>query len=224
MDGQPVRSSLAVVRDAFACGDDLARTILAQCRETAARSGALLWPRGEDRPETVLLLHGTARELTYGRSGVMLVFHQLECGELFGALVTVETAGSAVRVEAVTAARIACFAADVLVRLMESYSAVAMAMTRQLARRLDQMRHRMADTVLLSAKGRVCAELLRLGQASEDRTISPLPVFTDLALITQTTRETVSRTISELEKRGIVARVTDGLQVVAPHRLEEMAY
>jgi CRP/FNR family transcriptional regulator, cyclic AMP receptor protein len=44
------------------------------------------------------------------------------------------------------------------------------------------------------------------------------------ALHVQSTRETVSRTISALEKRGIIKRDGDALTVVAPHRLEELIF
>jgi CRP/FNR family cyclic AMP-dependent transcriptional regulator len=51
-----------------------------------------------------------------------------------------------------------------------------------------------------------------------------MPVFSELALSLQTTRESVSRAVSALEKRGIVKRVDGGLAIVAPHRLEELVY
>ena len=43
-----------------------------------------------------------------------------------------------------------------------------------------------------------------------------------LAVRVHPTRETVSRTLSALERRGIVRREADALVVVAPHRLEGM--
>jgi len=55
-------------------------------------------------------------------------------------------------------------------------------------------------------------------------TIAPAPVLSQLALQVQSTRETVSRAISALEKRGIIRRDPQGLTVVAPHRLEELIY
>jgi DNA-binding MarR family transcriptional regulator len=51
-----------------------------------------------------------------------------------------------------------------------------------------------------------------------------MPVFAEMALALQTTRETVSRTINGLEKRGIVKRADNALAIVAPHRLEELIY
>jgi CRP/FNR family transcriptional regulator, cyclic AMP receptor protein len=110
------------------------------------------------------------------------------------------------------------------VRLMESYSCVGVAITRHLSGRLATMRRRMVEAAMLSATGRIAAELLRRADASEDRTIRPMPVFSDFAITVQSTRETVSRTVSQLEKRGVVKRVEGGLQIVAPHRLEELVY
>ena len=53
-------------------------------------------------------------------------------------------------------------------------------------------------------------------------TIRPAPVIADLALRVATTRETASRAVNGLERRGIIRRDGDGLTVVAPNRLEEM--
>jgi predicted transcriptional regulator len=47
-------------------------------------------------------------------------------------------------------------------------------------------------------------------------------VLTSLAVRVNSTRETVSRSINALERRGIIRREADTLIIVAPHRLEEM--
>jgi hypothetical protein len=87
-------------------------------------------------------------------------------------------------------------------------------------RRLDQLTL-MIDRNTLSAVGRIHAELWRRAERS-GWTISPPPVLAALALDLQTTRETVSRTVSALERRGVVRRTPDALIVVAPRRLEGM--
>ena len=71
-------------------------------------------------------------------------------------------------------------------------------------------------------QGRVHAELLRLARLADGRVIRPAPVLAKLAVRVQSTRETVSRTINALERRGIIRRERDALVIVAPHRLEEM--
>jgi CRP-like cAMP-binding protein len=128
------------------------------------------------------------------------------------------------QIEAVAKSAGAIFGTSTVVRLMETNHGIAMAISRQLSARIAAMRRRMVESALLSATGRISAELLRLARDQTDRTIRPMPVLTELATTVQSTRETVSRTISQLERRGIVERVERGLRVVAPHRLEELVY
>jgi CRP/FNR family transcriptional regulator, cyclic AMP receptor protein len=213
--------SLAVIRAAFGCESDLAQTIAALARHSTHPGGALLWPL-PDRDETTLMTRGTAQEVAYGRDGAMLVLLPLAPGDFYGSLVG--SGESEAQVEATSAGAGAHFGGGAVVRLMESYACVGVAITRHLSGRLAALRRRMVEAAMLSATGRIAAELLRRSAASADRTIRPMPVFAELATAVQSTRETVSRTVSQLEKRGLVMRTEGGLQVVAPHRLEELVY
>lgn len=214
-------SALAVVRAAFGCGDGLARTITSLARHGDHPRGAQLWPL-DGRDETTLLLRGQAHEVAYGREGAMLVLLPLVPGDFYGSMAG--SGDSETVVEAVTDGAGAHFGDGAVVRLMESYSCVAVAFARHLSSRLATMRRRMVEAAMLSATGRIAAELLRRAKAGDDQVIRPMPIFSELATTVQSTRETVSRTVSQLEKRGVVKRVDGGLQVVAPHRLEELVY
>lgn len=88
------------------------------------------------------------------------------------------------------------------------------------AGQLHYVLDRLALRVSLSAVGRVYRELLRI--AGPENTISPLPVVAALALSAQTTRETGSRAISDLERRGIVSRDATKLTILSRRLLEEL--
>lgn len=208
---------------AFGCNEALAQTIASLGRATALSRGQVLYPL-PDRAETSLLVAGRAQEAAYGREGGVLILHELGPGEFYGSLVGHGDGHGDAQVEALTAGRAIHYGEESVIRLMESYATVAVAVTRQLARRLASMRERMVQATLLSATGRVCAELLRLSRQSGDGVIRPQPVLAELAQRVQSTRETVSRTVSKLERSGILERRDDGLAVIAPHRLEEMVY
>lgn len=220
--GSASGNSLAAIRQAFGCGEALAATIAALARESRMPRGAVLWPL-PGRDETTLLTLGRAAELAYGREGAVLVLHSIAPGEFYGSLMGAGGEG-ATQVEALADSAGAHFSTATVLRLMESHSSVALALARQMAARIEAMRRRMVESALLSATGRIAAELLRLAQAAPDRTIRPVPVWAELAVQVQSTRETVSRAVSQWEKRGLVKRVDGGLQVVAPHRLEELVY
>lgn len=210
------------IADAFACDSDLAGIISALAHETSHSRGAVLWPI-PDRDETTLIVAGSAQEVAYGQDGAMLQLMVLGRGDLYGALMGAGDSDTS-QTEAVSEGRGAHFTTAALVRLMDSYGAVSRAINRQLASRLEALRRRMVEATLLSVTGRISAELLRRSALSKDRTIRPVPVMSELALSVRSTRETVSRTVSQLEKRGLLKRVEGGLQIVAPHRLEEMVY
>lgn len=219
----PPDDSLAAIRDAFGCDEQLASTILAVARAGRMLRASVLWPL-PGRDETTLLTSGRAAEIAYGREGAVLVLYSIAAGEFYGSLLGGGAEQGDTRIEALIDSTGVHFSSAALVRLMESYSNVALALTRQMARRIEAMRQRMVETALLSATGRIAAELLRRARASSDGTIRPLPVFSELAVEVQTSRETVSRAISQWERRGLVKRVEGGLQVDSPHRLEELVY
>jgi len=63
-----------------------------------------------------------------------------------------------------------------------------------------------------------------MAQMGDGRSIRPAPVLSALALRVQSTRETVSRAVNALERRGIIRRDADGLTIVAPQRLQELIF
>jgi predicted transcriptional regulator len=82
------------------------------------------------------------------------------------------------------------------------------------------MLDRMAARTTLTAYGRVYAELLRL--AGPSNRIEPPPVLSALALSVHTTRETTSRAIAHLLRRGIVSRTDEALNILAPRLLADL--
>ncbi len=92
-----------------------------------------------------------------------------------------------------------------------------------LALRLSHTLSGLIDTHTLSVKGRICAELLRLsapiGVEPDKYIIRPGPIFVDLARRINSTRETVSRTVNELKRMGVVSRQPGALIIQDPGAL-----
>ena len=59
-----------------------------------------------------------------------------------------------------------------------------------------------------------------IGVDPDRHIVRPNPVFVDLALRINSTRETVSRTVSELQKKGIVSREPGALVIQSPEKLK----
>ncbi len=218
-----------VIARTFNCAADLAQVIgaKAQVRSFAPRTVILA---GDANSRAVyLMIAGRAQALIYALDGRLMLVDEFASGDLFGegALSSEGDPGKDNHepdVTAIDAVEAGQFRSDAFIGLMESYSCVSLAVSRLLISRLSKTTRRLVEGATLCATGRIHAELLRQAQAGQKMTISPAPVLSVFALSVQSTRETVSRAINALQKRGIIRRDVSGLTVVAPHRLEELIF
>jgi CRP-like cAMP-binding protein len=211
---------LNAVRAALGCAPELSERILGLGRVRLYAAGAHLLRQG-DRPSALyLIILGRCHALVYGVDGQMVLLHELGPGDLFGALGGLDAVEEDADVVAVEEVRSFLLEAGVLVGLAERHGCIGLALSRILLKRLRATSTRMFERAALSASGRVCAELLRRARAGEGLAIRPPPVLAELGMQVGTTRETVSRTVNALERRGILRREPDALVVVAPGRLE----
>lgn len=143
-------------------------------------------------------------------------------GDFFGAIANPTPDPEEADVVAVEEARTAVFRILDFLGLAETHACVGLALSKMLLKQLRATSMRISERSTLSAIGRVHAELLRMARLGDGKTICPAPVLVSLAVRAHTTRETASRAINALERRGIIARQADILVIVAPHRLEEL--
>lgn len=219
----PTAAQLVLART-FACSPDVAAAIALKARlgDYAARSVIVA---GDHVLQQVhMLVDGHARMLAFGVDGRLVAVEDYVTGDLFGETGLFEPEPARHDICAVVASIGAAFDNAVFLDLMTHYQCVGLAVSRRLVARLSAITRRMVEGATLTATGRIYAELLRQAQAGTAMTICPPPILSQFALQVQSTRETVSRAISALEKRGIIQRDDQGLRIVAPHRLEELIF
>jgi CRP-like cAMP-binding protein len=217
-DGQ-VRALLCGV---FDCSPDLAAQIFMRGRLRDFPLRSVIVRQGDRITTLYVIAAGRAHAIVYSLDGQIVLLHEYLSGDFFG---VVSPPYSAIHDADVVAVDEVCsFLLDgsVLALLAEQHGCIGLALLKAMVDRLQQTQSRMYEHVALSAIGRVHAELLRRARQSADLTIRPAPVLADLALQVSTTRETASRAVNALERRGIIRRDADRLVVVAPHRLEEL--
>jgi CRP/FNR family transcriptional regulator, cyclic AMP receptor protein len=210
------------IRETFACSDEVATTIFGRGVVRSYAPHAIIVRQGDEAAAAYLLTLGRAHALVFSVEGQPVLLCEYHPGDLFGALVELDPAPAEAEIVAVEAARSFILRSRDLVALAEAYGSIGLALTRMLLRHLKWARSRIFQRAAVSAVGRVCAEILRLAKASPDLAIRPPPILSELAVRVSTTRETASRTVSMLERRGIIRRDSASLTVVAPQRLEEL--
>ena len=212
----------AVVAHSLGCAPDVAAAVgaRARLRQHPARA-TIIW-QGAHTAEAFLLIDGLAHAVVIAANGQEVVLQAFRPGDLFGEDALVDDAVAKSGVVAAQASASAGFAVKDFVVLMEAHGCIGVAVSRAMIARSTAMARRMVAVSILSATGRICAELARRGRAVPEGVLRPIPVWSELAREVQSTRETVSRTVADLKRRGIVRQEGDALVIAAPRMLDEM--
>ena len=123
-----------------------------------------------------------------------------------------------------TNAKIAYYSKEEFLRLIQSHDEGLEIILKDISHRLIRNIDRIVEANTLTAKGRICAELKRhskpIGIEPDRFIIRPIPVFSEFALRVGSTRESVSRTVSNLAKTGVILRRTGALIISDMRKLE----
>ena len=171
------------------------------------------------------VVSGNATAMAYSVSGDRTWLGRFEPGDFIGDMAMLSNSPVPYEVRADTDMDVIAVPLTAMEALMDAKAGVSKAVATGLATRLHMAMQRLSEAFTLSASGRVCAELTRLsvpvGSDPDRHVIRPGPVFTELALRVSSTRETVSRTVSRLQKMGVVSRAPGALIIENPERLND---
>ena len=209
---------LSSIAACFDCTPESAHLLLSAMTEKRFATGANIALRGDPSTMLCLILEGGVVAEIFGLEGQQAQLARHGPGEIFGAYPAPALHRADIRATADT--RLLSIPAQSLAALARAHGDIGSGIAGLLARQLDLMLDRMAARIGLSANGRFHKALLQLADAKGE--IRPAPVISALALSVHTTRETGSRALATLLRRGIVERNDDHLRIVSRRMLEEM--
>lgn len=189
------------------------------------QEGSSIIAQDEDEDQVFILLSGRARVVLLSENGQEIWLDQLEPGAVLGELAALTGQRRTSEIIAEMPSMLAFMPAENFFDLVRQHGELGMSLARILAQRVHHTTQRMFELSALSAPGRVYAEILRMATPSQTPgrlAIRPLPSLTAIAGRINTTRETVSRTISDLERRGLLEREDDGFALIDPDRLDRL--
>jgi CRP/FNR family cyclic AMP-dependent transcriptional regulator len=209
---------LAFLTSFFACSSEDAKALNEAMSIVEYRAKEVLTHQGDLGAKVWIVLDGLAQLQVIGSDGQIQLLAAHGPGELFGALPEERIAVS----DIVAHSRLSALETPTqkFMALIEANRGVATGLTRILARQYNAVLDRMAARITLTAIGRVYSELLNI--AGDHNIISPPPVVAALGLKAQTTRETASRAINALVRRGIVSRDAQQLKINSRTLLEDL--
>lgn len=187
-------------------------------------AGGLILFQGETAKQIGIIICGHASARVNTERGEETWVGRFETNDFLGHVSLLTQAPIDFEIRAESDAKILFIPAKAFETLLSTDKSLSLTLARDLAARLSVMTNRLVEAVTLSSPGRVCAELLRLshpvGIDPETLIIRPTPVFIELALRISSTRETVSRTVSQLQKNGILSREPGALLILKPSALQ----
>lgn len=209
---------LALIAACFRCAEHEASLILSATRYRQFGHRAPVALRGDASAHLFLVVDGMASADLFSVDGQHAQLAGYGPGELFGAYpeptthradVTAQGGLSALMIET-----------SVIAALAREHAGISQGVAYLMARQLDMVLDRMAARIGLTATGRFYRALL--SRADDEGWIRPLPVLSAMAIGVNTTRETASRALAHLVRRGIVQRHNNGLRIVSRRMLADL--
>lgn len=204
---------------------DWYRGFCAQAVEKVYKRGETFILQGETLKMVGFVTSGKATALAFSYNGDEAWVGEYTVDQFIGLTSLLTDDISKFEVRATSKLTVKVLSKPKMLELMEKNGPLFEAVAKDLATRLNSSISDLIDVHTLSVKGRICAELLRLalpiGINPDQHIIRPSPIFVELARRLNSTRETVSRTVSELQGKGILARQPGALIIADPDRLQD---
>lgn len=173
--------------------------------------------------DVYFVLSGLARVVIVS-SGREMILRDIREGEYFGHYSAIDGKPRSAAIVAVTDTTVARMTAAVLWEAIHRHESVREIMMRDLVGDIRNANQRVHEQANFDVRKRLCAQLLRLSRTvAEGRVVvSPPPTHAEFAARISTHREAVTKTLSTLEREGLIARSPAAILLIDPDKLRRI--
>lgn len=202
---------------------DKQQALLKQLVVRSYKRNDVVVQKGQPSSELYFLLSGRLKVIDYSPSGREVGFVFIEKGSHFGELALIDGKPRSASILATEKATVALLPAQHARKLMYSEPSVSEKLLKQLANIIRQNNEHMVMLGNTSAPNRVNILLMKYAREINGAlVIEKPPTQSEMATMTNTTRETVSRTLSHLIDRGLIRKDGKRITLLDPDALEDM--
>ena len=180
--------------------EDMSRWAVSQCRWKNYDAHDLIVDYGDESNEVLFIVTGQVRVLMSSAYGRHVILNHLDKGDFFGEMSAIDGRSRSASVIALFNSEICIMPGDVFVKIATQVPEIALRVMEKLTERVRTINERLAEQAFLTARQRLCAELLRQSRPRSghegQRIVSPPPIQEDLANLISSRREVVSRELS----------------------------
>ena len=207
--------------------DDWLRRLEQQCHWREFQRDQTILDRDNRDSDVFFVTRGSVIVVNFSISGREIALARIAAGSYFGELAAIDGEPRSASVVALEPCVIGVLAPRDFTELVTGDAILSVRLMRRLARIIRISDDRIMDLSTLGAFQRVYLELLRLAHADPDHpdtlVIDPMPGQKDIASQASTTRETVTRAISQLATDGVVERKKKRLRILDRQRFDRLA-
>ena len=185
-------------------------------------AGQTVLEAGDPARDIFFIATGDLRIITRSHAGQEIILNELGPGQFFGEIAAIDGGPRSAGVVALTRCRICVIAAEPFMGFALATPEASLHVMRILAGLVREKDARLLELTVLPVRPRLIALLLRMARPHGDGglVVSPPRPHHELAARMGTGREVVSRTLSALQRDGLVTPGRGGLVLPEPKRLK----
>lgn len=171
---------------------------------------SLVFSQDDPGDAMFVIARGRVKVVLYGESGREVVLSVFRAGDFFGEMALLDNLPRSANVVTLEASTLIVLQRDTFRRYLEQHPSAAFSVMAELCRRLRKADEIISNLSLLDVYGRVARLLRELAQSDGEEIegggirIRKRPTQQDIAGMINTSRETVSRALSEFQRRGLL--------------------
>ena len=219
-------TALAQVRILATLSDEALAELAEKCTWSRHDGGSEVLAEDESSNEVYLICSGRVSAKTFSDAGKEITFAELVQGDIFGELSALDGQPRSSFVLTLEESLLASLSATVFNEVIDSHPDVMWALMIELAARVRRADEKVFEFSTLNTSNRIHAELLRLARMHPAKDgvveIMPPPTHADLASRTNTTRESVTRTLNQLKQAGLIEATRQCLTIFDPDTLTRL--
>lgn len=172
------------------------------------RDGTIL-QRDDAGDALYIIVEGRVKVVLYGENGREIILSTLGDGDFFGEMSLIDGSPRSASVVALEAAKLLVLERSEFIQQVIQNPKIGLKVMEEMSRRLREADEKIGTLALLDVYGRLARLLIQLAKTSgtpqgDGVLIEQRPTHQDIAAMIGTSRETVSRGLSDFAKRGII--------------------
>ncbi len=195
--------------------EDLKEILECSVKRKYPRDSIVLY-QGDEGQVIYLILKGKVNVVLLDEEGKEIILNTLESGSYFGEMSVFDRMPRSATIVAVEDSEFLVISQKVLSDQIKKNHQIALKLLSEMSKRLREADEQVSNLAFLDVRGRVAQILLKLhskasSKKGENYKIISRPALKDIATMAGTSRETVSRILSEFSKNGLISLTKENI-------------